>query len=475
MTNFRGENDSIGEVEVPSDKRWSKQRRRSRYLAPTVQNARSWITVTSLGIILLAGGCARTGSSDQAVSSSQSKVDVEVPQTPIPPLALAAPAAIANETTQKYLDALSIQGFSPSNQGIWIQTDTKLIADHQGTVPLSAASITKVATSLATLKALGPEHRYRTQIGVTGPIEKGIVKGDLVIQGGADPFFVWEDAIALGNLLQTKGIQRVTGNLIIQGPFYMNFETDPSIAGDLLVQGLNHQLWPSSAAAQYATLPPGTPQPQVQIDGTVQSAPTPPIQMQLVVDHASLPLAELLKKMNNYSNNQMAEILAGTVGGATRVAQMAAQEAGVPAAEIQLVNGSGLALENRISPRAACGMFQAIARLLHPYDLTIADVFTVAGEDDGILDDRPLPPLAVLKSGTLNSVSALAGALPTQTQGVVWFAILNVDGNTVTYRAEQEDLLQTLLAQWGSVSQSPLLLRPGGPRQNQASNIGWRR
>ena len=429
----------------------------------------------SLVMIVLVGGCTQTGPSEQTGPASQSKVDPEVPQPQAPPLdlSLATPETVVNPTIQQYLDTLSAQGISPSTQGIWIQSDTTLIANHQGTVPLSAASITKVATSLATLKVLGPDHRYTTLIGVAGSIKDGVVTGDLIIQGEADPFFVWEDAIALGNLLQQNGIQRITGDVIIVGPFYMNFETDPLIAGELLKQGLNSQLWSNEAATQYATLPAGTPQPQVAIDGTVQAALTPPAEVKTLVDHSSLPLAELLKKMNSYSNNQMAEILAETIGGATQVAEIAAQEADVPITEIQLVNGSGLALENRISPRAACGMFQAIARLLRPYNLTIADIFAVTSQDEGILDERPLPPLAVVKSGTLNRVSALAGALPTQTQGIVWFSIMNVEGNTVTFRAEQEMLLQALLDQWGEARQAPLLLKPSASRQDQTARNQW--
>ena len=443
---------------------------------PYLCKPRGWLTGVSLVVILLGGGCTQTEPSNQTETDSQSQANSESTQpTPTPlSLALATPEAIANPTIQQYLDKLSGQGSPAATQGVWIQSDTTLIANHQGTVPLSAASITKVATSLATLKTLGPDHRFKTQIGATGPIKNGVLTGDLVIQGGADPFFVWEEAIALGNLLQKNGIQRVTGNLVIVGPFYMNYETDPLTAGELLKQGLNQQLWSGEAAAQYDTLPTGTPQPQVEIEGTVQTVAAAPNQVKPLVDHASFPLAELLKKMNRYSNNQMAEILAESAGGATKVAQIAAQEAGVPVTEIQLVNGSGLAIENRISPRASCGMFQAIARLLQPHNLTIADIFAVVGADEGILDERSLPPLAVVKSGTLNGVSALAGALPTQNNGVVWFSILNVEGNSDSFRVEQEVLLQKLLSQWGEANQTPLLLQPSVSRQDQTSQNEWR-
>lgn len=173
--------------------------------------------------------------------------------------------------------------------------------------------------------------------------------------------------------------------------------------------------------------------------------------------------------MNQYSNNFMADKLADFVGGASTVAQKAAEAAGVPPAEIQLVNGSGLAVENRISPRAACAMFRAIESYLQPLNMTVADVFAIVGVDEGILNKRKIPQLSVVKSGSLNNVSALAGALPTQQQGTVWFAIMNVGGNLEAFRAQQETLLQGFAKQWGTVQSLPTELTPNPARIGKTS------
>jgi serine-type D-Ala-D-Ala carboxypeptidase/endopeptidase (penicillin-binding protein 4) len=84
-----------------------------------------------------------------------------------------------------------------------------------------------------------------------------------------------------------------------------------------------------------------------------------------------------------------------------------------------------------------CGIFRAIERLVQAQGMTIADIFTVMGQDESVLDWRPLPRQAVLKSGTLDTVSALAGALPTQ-QGAVWFVLMNNDGDVEAFRKLQE-------------------------------------
>lgn len=425
---------------------------------------------SSIALLTIITGCAAT-ESPQLASPSPVADSNPPPVKPSQPLIVSVsnPETPTNTKIQQYLNGLTAQGFAKENQGVWVQSGNTLLANHQGTVPLSAASLTKVATSLVALQLFGPEHQFITLIGTTGKTENGVLKGDLIVQGSADPLFVWEEAIALGNALNQKGIKRVTGNLIIVDNFYMNFELNPLKSGELLQQGLNSEIWSNEAAAQYQTLPPNTPKPQITIQGTVKVLPAPPNDVQPLVKHYSLPLAELIKKMNQYSNNLMADMLADTVGGAKTVAQKAAAATGVPPAEIQLVNGSGLSEENLISPRAACALFIALERYLEPYSMTVADVLTVVGKDKGILSERPLPKLAVVKSGTLDYVSALGGALPTQKQETVWFVIMNRGENVETLRTQQEVLLKSFLNEWGSVQVSPPDLTPNPARNSKVS------
>ncbi|MEQ9670417.1 D-alanyl-D-alanine carboxypeptidase [Coleofasciculus sp. G2-EDA-02] len=436
-------------------------------------------TVLSLTLVTFTAGCSPQSNLSQpsvneidSVSVAESPAEAELAQKPAIP-SLASPdnpdPAIQGQIVQ-YMNGLAAKGFAKENHGIWIQAGNTLLGNYQGTVPLPAASITKVATSLAALQTFGPDHQFITLIGATGAVENGVLQGDLVIAGAEDPFFVWEEAIALGNLLNQMGIQQVAGNLIITGKFYMNFEFDPLKSGTLLKQGLNAQLWTPEAQTQYQTLPPDTPKPQVAIAGSVQVSPTPPSNVQPLIRHSSFPLAELLKKMNQYSNNKMAEMIANSVGGANVVAQKAAAAAGVPQGEISLVNGSGLSDQNKISPRAASGLFLAIARYLQPYNMSLGDILAIVGQDEGILNERSLPPFAIVKSGSLNSVSALGGALPTQQQEIIWFSTMNMGYNLEGFRAQQEALLQNFISQWGSVQSLPETLQPNPERTSKTSS-----
>lgn len=379
-----------------------------------------------------------------------------------PALILApSPDPLEKTTIGQYLHLLETWGLARANQGIWMQSGPMLLTNNNGTVPLPAASLTKVATSLAALKTWKPDHHFQTLIGATGPISGGVLQGDLVITGGGDPLFVWEDAIALGNTLNSLGIHRVTGNLVIAGNFAMNYKSNPLVAGELLKQALDSATWKAAALHQYSTLPAGTSKPRVVISGVVQVPLIPNPKQILLLRHNSLPLSEILKEMNVYSNNEMAQMLGNSLGGAQVVAHLAARTAGVSEPEIQLMNTSGLGVENRISPRAVCAMFMAIQRELLPHQMSVADVFAIAGWDHrGTLETRHVPAGAVVKTGTLNDVSALAGVMPTRDRGMVWFAILNRGSAIERLRTSQDNLLQRLVTQWHLAPSVPAAITP---------------
>ncbi len=375
----------------------------------------------------------------------------------------------------QYLNTLSAQGLDVGQQGVWLQSGFQSLAGNLATTPLPAASITKVATSLSALKTWEPDHQFVTLVSATGPIENGVLQGDLVVQGGGDPLFVWEEAIAVANDLNRLGIEKVTGNLVISGNLLMNFETNPQKAGELLKQALNSKAWPQEAEAQYHSMPQGTPRPQVEIAGSVQplayGTSLLPDQTPLV-RHRSLPLIQIIKLMNIYSNNVIAEALATLQGGGAVVAQKAAEAAGVPASEILLANGSGLGMENRISPRAATALFAALQRYMLARNQTIADIFPISGADEGSIEGRNIPTTAVVKTGTLNQVSALVGVVPTRDRGLVWFAIMNRGTDLEGLRRQQDMFLQTLIKKWGSPRESPIAISPTNSIHRAAKVLG---
>jgi D-alanyl-D-alanine carboxypeptidase/D-alanyl-D-alanine-endopeptidase (penicillin-binding protein 4) len=376
------------------------------------------------------------------------------------PLGLLASAADRNlkRAVDGYLNRLTSEKLKPADQGVLIETSDRMLAWHQGATPLPAASMTKVATSLAALVKLGPQYRFATDFGIAGTLDRGVLNGDLVVKGSGDPFFVWEDAIAVANQLQRFGIRRVEGLLVVAGDFDMNFRADPTAAAALLRAGFDSRIWPKEAAGQFDKMPAGTVRPALEIRGD-QARAAAPADVKWIARHYSQPLVALLKRMNLYSNNMMAELVASDVGGPDEIARIAIDQTGIAANEIHVVNGSGLGIENRISPRAICVLLRVLDRLLQSHGLTMGDVFAVVGRDQGILEKRNLPPMLIAKSGTLATVSDLCGALPTR-NGILWFSIMNQGPNVPRLRIGQARLLVDLENIEGSVAALPPQLAP---------------
>ena len=356
---------------------------------------------------------------------------------------------ITQTAIERYLVDLTNAGLDPEKQGIWVQSDWSTPVSNQGKTPLPAASLTKIATTLAALNKWGAKHQFTTNIYHSGEVSNGVIFGDLIIAGSGDPLFVWEEAIALGNALAELGITKIQGNILVTDQFYMNFRDQSAMAGKLFKQSLDHKQWQPEITQHYLKMPLETKQPAIEVIGKVETVRQVPASNTLLLRHRSLPLAEILRQMNIYSNNKMAQILADLVGSPRQIAESSARIANFPEAEIQLINGSGLGEENRISPRAVCQMLIVIDRLLKEDNQNISDLFPTSGRDTvGTVQDRGLPLNTSVKTGTLNSVSALGGIIPTEDKGNVYFTIINYGARIKYFRQQQDQILNELVQTW---------------------------
>ncbi len=371
-----------------------------------------------------------------------------VMQSSQPVLARSGFDPTATQAMEKHLAMLQSRGYPRALQGVWIQDQGgNLLASHQGNVPLPAASLTKIATTLAALSTWHGESRFVTTIGTNGKLVGSTLEGDLIIDGGADPLFVWEDGIRIGNRLQAMGISKIQGDLVVTPRFYMNFETDRVKAADFFRQAIDSSQWQGEILTQYNTLPPGTPKPRIQITGTIK--PVPQVSGRTLLQYRSLPLWQILKQMNIYSNNVIAELIMENLGGARKVTDQLVGLTGIPRGEIRLINGSGLGQGNQISPRGVVSLLMALQRQAQLQGLTLADLFPTGDCRCGTIQDRYFSRGDILKTGTLSDVSALAGVIQTKERGIIWFALLNRgSGDIGIFHQAQEELLQALHRSW---------------------------
>lgn len=131
-------------------------------------------------------------------------------------------------------DYFNDPNFSNAIWGVFVKSlkTGEIIYKRNADKLLNPASNMKLFTSAAALLLLGSEFSYETNFYVNGDLEKGVLKGDLIIQGSGDPtisnrFYegnktkIFED---WADTLKARGIWVIKGNIYGDDSFFDNIE-----------------------------------------------------------------------------------------------------------------------------------------------------------------------------------------------------------------------------------------------------------
>ena len=104
-------------------------------------------------------------------------------------LTIVAAFAVAFSQAVSAENILNIEGGEASSVGIYVKdlASGKVIVDHNSTLALTPASVTKALTSATALSMLGPDFRFTTTIGYSGSRSGSHCNGNLVINASGDP------------------------------------------------------------------------------------------------------------------------------------------------------------------------------------------------------------------------------------------------------------------------------------------------
>jgi len=351
------------------------------------------------------------------------------------------PSRLATVSETNYLTRLALKGFNLDTQGLLIESldGRTVFADLNSKTSFNPASVIKVATSFAALGKLGPDYHFETAFYSDGVINKKTrtLAGDLILQSSGDPTLTSSDVSRLVRDVTRAGIARVTGDVIITGPFtYGMFYTTPQATVNLgrVLKRLG-----------------------VKVSGRLLNTPQP-VTGTRITSHVSSSLRDIVFQQNAYSVNSTAERLGEALGGPKAVERFMVKDLGIPLSDVEITRTSGLDY-NRITPRATITMFRELVFWLNLTNLQPQDVLPVAGVDVGTLARRftgtEYRGAIIGKTGTLNvtdgGVSALAGIMYTRDHGPVLFAIFNMKGSVPAYRKMQDDFLKGFLIESGGI------------------------
>ncbi len=107
--------------------------------------------------------------------------------------------------------------------------DTKqVVVNRNGAVEMTPASITKLITTATALEILGDDFRFKTDILVDGTVNKGKLKGNLIIKAGGDPVLgssYFDDTNFLNDwagAIKAFGINEIHGDIVADVSIFDN-------------------------------------------------------------------------------------------------------------------------------------------------------------------------------------------------------------------------------------------------------------
>lgn len=358
------------------------------------------------------------------------------------------------------------------------------------------ASISKVVTALWAIEKLGPDYRFPTKLHVT---KAGSNAYDVHIEGSRDPIFGRNASYFLISELNKQNIDITKiENLTFDENFLLDWlsEESPRIGGNTpyydtlakqtaavrnsLINDFSSSLKKSMYSALKAKAAkigvtmvanPSISVRRVEFQPKNSFKPTPETR---VYTYHSAPLHTILKRMNNQSNNYIADHLYWNLGGTTEFNKYIKEALSVGQDEIEFYLGSGnnanyiLDPNRNIYNEATCEtMIKAMYRmtnLLEKMGLKLSHVMAVAGIDDASTVARytgNFVDTTVAKTGSVNKAKTLAGTVSTK-NGTIYFAVLmHTDGRS----------------DWGSANAAikskvnKLIVDNGGPQRIHYSEL----
>ena len=377
---------------------------------------------------------------------------------------------------------------APEDICLTLYRNGEVIHEVAGDRSFVPASLMKIATAAVALELMGPDATYTTQVAVRADalagVSDGVLNGDLYLIGGGDPTLatrgyisslsrlrpftdveVLADAVMAS--LRSAGVTVVNGSVVGDESRYGDGERDytsqylsdvriwktsfvtTNLVGPLSALMINDGYHPVGGSRRGHVRPfnPAVGAARLFDDllearGLVirsrpgaATAPEPQVRESLGVIE-SVPLSQIVARMLTHSDNTTSEMVLKEIGhrtsGSARAQAAAGAQAvlgdllGEHAAQVRMVDGSGLSIHNQMS----CA---AVARLLIDagLDSPLVRGLAVAGRSGTLRNCRPRTVAAAndvrAKSGTLNDTDALAGVTVAPNGDVVTFAMISYE------------------------------------------------
>lgn len=313
-------------------------------------------------------------------------------------------------------------------------SDGKVIASHNAGAPLVPASIMKSVTTAALLGESGIDFRYQTPVYIDGPLDMGIVRGNLIVEGACDPSLnsVNEPGSSdivreITEALRVAGINKIEGEIIVDdSQFAGPSRPDSWMAADFSQSygtgshGFNFE---DNATGRKSVERPD----RIFINRLKASLRNAGISVdskdlgegkrKQLMQHVSHPIDEIMRSCMMRSDNLFAESMLRTYGklkggdgstedAASREYKMWKKKK-MPLDGVILIDGSGLSRSNRVTADFMGAVLTEMSG-----DAYYASFFPLAGQEGTLrsfLAETPLDSYIAMKTGSMKGIQCYAG------------------------------------------------------------------
>lgn len=342
-------------------------------------------------------------------------------------------AVTSEEAVRKFVNTCGIR---PESVTVMIVNlaDGDTLGRHNTSMPLLPASIMKAVTTATLLEKASADYRYHTPIYIDGPLDMGILRGNLIVEGACDPSVnsavepFGQDIIEeITDALRLAGITKIEGNVLIDETAYggtprpaswhpsdfkeaygtgihtFNFENNAN--GRKSVENPSRVFMSRLKRALSAEM--------ITIDGKDLGEG----KRTLLFDHVSPPVDEIMRSCMMRSDNMFAEAMLRTYGklegkdGSTETAATRElaywTDRDMPMEGVEIIDGSGLSRSNRVTADFMTGMLGVMGD-----NATYASFFPLAGQEGTLksfLAETPLDSYIAMKTGSMKGVQCYAG------------------------------------------------------------------
>ncbi len=349
-------------------------------------------------------------------------------------LSVVAYAQDYQSAVDRFVKASGVNPKSLSVKIVDLKTGETLGEHNEGS-PLIPASIMKSVSTASLLEKVGPDFRYHTRVYIDGPLDMGILRGNLIVEGSGDPS-VNSDAVPyvtdlveeVAEIVRSMGINKIEGRIIIDnstfggtarpaswqqtdfkeyyGTGFHAFNYQGNASGKRSVEN------PDAVFVRQLTSALASDDIEVEGKGLGEGERTQ------IFDHMSPQLDDIMRSCMMRSDNLFAESILRTYGkqeggdgstddAAKREYEHWAGKKDVPMEDVRIVDGSGLSRSNRVTADFMTGVLRKMGD-----DATYASFFPLAGQEGTLkkfLAQTPLDSYIAMKTGSMNGIQCYAG------------------------------------------------------------------